>query len=374
MLDDQIREQFVRWAEPLQAAPPPARPVLRRRARRRALGRAAVCGLAIMGVAAAVALPGFPWYGRATPVTAAPGVPPYAVALEHSTGGQAASVLDMVTGKVLGRVVPPVAGSSFEWVAAASDDRTFVLADQSQAVVLRFYVLHLAANGKPGRLSQLDVPPLHGSQVYGIALTADASRLAVAWQNDPTGPVSGHISVTTLATGATRTWTSAHGGALNVSWAGDNTLAFNWQDTASQARSGLRLLDTAAAGTDPLASRLLVPASTRTASLSSPGDPLITPDGSTLFATMASGDNGDSTAIVSFSARSGKLQAVLTQPVTAGQGLLYCGILWSDPHGRHLITQCETIQESIEGDRSTRIHLHQLIPASPAGFANTFAW
>lgn len=372
MLDDQLREQFAWWAQPLQAAPPPARPVLRRRARRRTLGRAAISGLAIMGVVAAIVLSGFPRSGHATPaVTTAPGVPPYAVALEHSTGGQPASVLDMVTGKVLGRVAPPVAGSSFEWVAAASDDRTFVLADQSQAVVLRFYVLHLAANGKPGRLTQLDVPPLHGSQVYGMALTADASKLAVAWQDDPIGPVSGHISVTILATGATRTWTAAHGGADSLSWAGDRTVAFDWEDTGSQARSGLRLLDTAAAGTDTLASRLVVPASTRAGTLGGPGDPVLTQDGSTLFAAMAAGTK---TAIVSFSARSGKLQAVLTQPVGVGQGLWYCGILWSDPHGRHLITQCETIQESIEGDRPTRIHLRQLIPASPVGFANTFAW
>jgi RNA polymerase sigma-70 factor, ECF subfamily len=279
--------------------------------------------------------------------------------------------LPLGTVKVVGTIAAPVARSDFEWIAAASDDRTFVLADQSQALVIRFYILHLAANGKPGRLTLLNVPQLHGSQIYGMALTADASRLAVAWQNNPTGPVSSHISVTTLTTGATRTWTSAHGGALTVSWAGDITLAFNWQDTDGLARSGLRLLDTAAAGTDLLASRLLVPASTRTATLSSPGDPLVTADGSTLFATMASGDR---TAIVSFSARSGKLEAVLTPVASAGQSPLYCGILWTDPHGRHLLTQCGTAQASIEGNRYTPIHLHELFPASFVGFANTFAW
>ena len=244
-----------------------------------------------------------------------------------------------------------------------------MLADQSQALVTRFYLLHLAANGKPGRLAQLDVAPLHGSQIYGMALTADASKLAVAWQNNPTGPVSSHISVTTLATGATRTWTSASGGTLALSWAGDRTVAFDWQDSERQTRSGVRLLDTAAHGANLLATRLLIPASTRTATLTSPGDPLITQDGSTLFATMASGTN---TAIVSFSVDSGELQAVLT-PAT-GQSHWYCGILWTDPHGRHLLTQCGTTQTSIEGNRYTQIHLPQLIPASPVGFASTFAW
>lgn len=300
-------------------------------------------------------------------VAAVPGVPRYAVVLEHGTGG-GASVLDMITGKVAGEVAVPIARSEWEWVAAASDDRTFVLAGQSQAV-LRFYVLHVGADGTPGRPVQLDVPWLRGSQIYGMALTADAAKLAVAWQNNPAGPVSSHISVTTLATGATRTWTSPAGSAVAVSWAGDRTLAFDWQDTGSQARSGVRLLDTAAAGPSPLNSRLLIPASTRTATLSSPGDPLITQDGSTLFVTMAA---GTTTAIASFSARSGKLRAVLTQP--AAQSQWYCGVLWTDPHGRYLITQCGTIQASFDGTRYTQIHLHQLIPASPVGFANTFAW
>jgi hypothetical protein len=370
MHDDQLREQYARWAQPLVAAPPPALPVIRRRARRRTVARAAISGLAVMGAVAAIALSGFPRAGHATPAVAvAAGVPRYAVILEHGTGGQAVSVLDMVTGKTLGGVATPIARSDSEWVTAASDDRTFVLADQSQALVTRFYLLHLGANGKPGRLAQLDVPPLHGSQIYGMALTADASKLAVAWQKNPTGPVSGHISVTTLATGATRTWTSADGSALAVSWAGDRTVAFDWQDTKRQARSGVRLLDTAAHGANLLATRLLIPASTRTATLGSPGDPLITQDGSTVFATMAAGTK---TAIVSFSADSGRLQTVLTP--AAGQSQWYCGILWTDPHGRHLLTQCGTTQASIEGNRYTQIHLHQLIPASPVGFANTFAW
>ena len=371
MHDDQLREQFTTWAEPLQQTVPPALPALRRRARRRTARRAAVSALAVMGAVAAIVLPGLPRAGHApaTPDTA-PGVPPYAVVLPKA-GVTVATVLDMFTGKVAGQVASPIAGSEFQWVAAAADDRTFVLADQSPANVTRFYMLHLAAGGKPGRLTQLNVPPLHLSQIYGMALTADASKLAVAWQNDPIGPVSNHISVTTLASGATRTWTSAQGAATTVTWAGDRTLAFYWEDNNHQARSGLRLLDTAAAGANPLASRLILPASTRTATLSGLNDPLITQDGSTVLATLSSGDK---TAIVSFSARTGKLQTVLTPPALAGQSPWYCGILWADSHGRHLITQCATTQDSIEGTRSTPVHLAQLIPASPIGPANTFAW
>jgi hypothetical protein len=280
----------------------------------------------------------------------------------------------MNTGKITGRVATPVARSDFEWVAAAPDDRTFVLADQSQALVYRFYLLHVAANGKPGRLALLKVPPLHGSQIYGMALTADASKLAVAWQNNPTGPVRSRISVTTLASGATHTWTSVQGSALAVSWAGDRMLAFDWQDITRQARSGVRLLDTAAAGTNPLSSRLLIPASYRTATLSAPGNPLITQDGSTLFVTMAAGTGGTKTVVVSFSVRTGRLAAVLTPVAPPSQSQWYCGILWTDPRARHVLAQCGTAQVSVENGRSTRIHLHQLIPASPVGWSNNFAW
>jgi hypothetical protein len=53
----------------------------------------------------------------------------------------------------------------------------------------------------------------------------------------------------------------------------------------------------------------------------------------------------------------GKLQAVLLHVVDTDPRQWCCGILWSDPHGRHLLTQCGTIQASIVDGRSTRIHL-----------------
>jgi len=368
MHDDQLREQFTTWAQPLQAARPPALPVLRRRARRRIAGRATVLGLAVLGAVAVIAVSVFLRAGQA-PAQAPTlgGVPRYAVALGRIAGG-AGAVLDPATGKILGTVPTPTPLSDFQWVAAAADDRTFVLAEQPRAAALRFYLLHLAANGKPGELTRLNVPPLRDAQIYGMALTADASELAVAWLHGPAGPVSGHISVTTLATGATRTWTSAHGNPTAVSWAGDRTLAFGWQDTTDQARSGVRLLDTAAPGASPLASRLIIPAGFRAGGLSAPGNPLITQDGSTVFATMASGTK---TAVVRFSARTGKLEAVLTRPA---RSVPFCGVLWTDPHGRQLLTQCGITQTSIDGGHRIPIHLHQLIPASPIGYANTFAW
>src|SRR5450759_1065630 len=78
------------------------------------------------------------------------GVPPFVVVLDQATGGRPAQVMDVVTGHRLGQVRTPVARSSVEWAAAAADDRTFVLADQSQTLTYRFYLLRLAADGQPG--------------------------------------------------------------------------------------------------------------------------------------------------------------------------------------------------------------------------------
>jgi hypothetical protein len=373
MYDDQLREHFTRWAQPLREVSPPALAVLRRRARRRTFRTAAFSGLAV-AAAAAIALSGFQWAGRApagapAASAAARGVPRYAVLLGRA--GAPASMLDMVTGKSLGRIVPPAAGSDFGWVAAAADDRTFVLTDERDLVV-RFYLLRLTASGKPGRLVQLKVPALHASQVYGMALTADASRLAVAWQNDPIGPVVGHLSVTALSTGATRTWSSALGAAITVSWAGDRMVAFYWSEpNGAPANSGLRLLDTAGPGASLPAARMILPDTTGTPEYYSPGAPVITQDGSTVLAVRSTSTRS---AFVSYSARTGKLRAVLTPPMPYAGSQSYCGILWTSPDGRHLVVQCGDVQASIEGSRYTPTRLHQLIPASPIGYANTFAW
>jgi hypothetical protein len=96
---------------------------------------------------------------------------------------------------------------------------------------------------------------------------------------------------------------------------------------------------------------------------------VISQDGTTLLATMGAGTRS---AVVRFSARTGKPQAILTRPVPVGAQ--FCGVLWSDPRGEHLLTQCGTRQDSIEGDHRTRIHLHQPVPATVTGFTNTFAW
>jgi hypothetical protein len=418
MQDDELREQFARWAQPLQAARPPEMSVLRRRVRRRAIRQAAASATIALGVAAAliIVLPRIGQAGRprpAVPLTthtvrpqlqspqptprgeapspqtpqpnptsvgpspggvapvslAGSGVPPYVLLL----AGRQPRVLNVATGQVTGQVSPP-AGAQLLWAAAAADDRTFAVAAQAGQQI-RFYLLHLDASGRPGPLTPLPVPALHLAQIYGMALTADAGKLAVAWQNQPAGPVTSHIAVTTLATGATRSWSSGQGGAGTLSWAGPATLAFNWQDARSD-RSGIRLLDTATAGTSPLDSRLLIPGSTRTGTLRSPSLQLITQDGSTVIADMVGGPQLDQVAIARFSARTGQLQAVLVPAAPASHNPRnYCGALWASPEGSRLLTQCGATQYLTTASHTAPIASPRLlIPAGPVGWASTFAW
>jgi hypothetical protein len=312
--------------------------------------------------------------GRSAQVSSKPVMRgPFAVVLDHTAGGRPADVVNMATGRVVAQIRTPVARSDYEWVAAADDDRTFVLADQTFTLIYRFYLLTLAGNGRPEGLRQLPVPALHAAQIYGLALTADGSKLAVAWQNNPSLPPRSRIEVASTSTGQARTWTSTDGAAVDVSWAGDRSVAFGWQDTSRQARSGIRVLNTMERGTSPLASRLLIPASTQVGGFSSPGHPLISQDGSVIFAVL--GDARSRKVIVRFSARTGKPLRMLTKPASVlGQsGQLFCGILRADRSGEHALVQCGQAQARIDGNRSTPIQLVPLFQAQ-IGFANSFAW
>lgn len=299
---------------------------------------------------------------------------PFAIVLSHNYGSTAARVINMSTSRVAGRVRVPVAGSSFEWVAAAASSRTFVLADETQAIGWRFYLVRLASDGRPGTLVRIPVPALHNVQITGMAVSADVSKLAIVVQNQSNGlmPVS-RIETIATATGITRTWSSP-GGADSLSWAGDRTVAFSWQDTRGPL-SGIRLLDTAAPGSSLRAARLLVPFSLRFRGLRSPGVPTIAPGGSVLFAVLAAGRNGTSSAIVRFSVRTGRPLAVLTgpAPATPGGKLLYSGVLRTDNSGRNLFTQVGNVQDQISGTNSVPVRLYKA-SASPVPWSNMFAW
>ncbi len=211
------------------------------------------------------------------------GVPPYYVAVANSS---LTVVRGTWTGATLARITTrtPVVG-----VAGAADGRTFVL-DEQRSIMggsvswvgqPTFYLLRLTASGAEESLTRLAVPAIpNGTMVSGLALSPDGSKLAVDVDSGSSPPARlMEIMTYTLATGAFRSWTtsgvtnadapfgftgSGVDGAQSISWTADSrTLAFSVENTSYV---GVRLLDTAAGGTDLMADSRL-PSSSKTSGI-----------------------------------------------------------------------------------------------------------
>jgi hypothetical protein len=386
MRDEEPRKRPEAWKRPAKhrAAAVGRQHAPRRMTRHAAMAVAAIAVVAVSacasadppggGNSAAVPTPSShaSWYpaGGLPAASAGPAAAPYFVTLAFQKLDVPALVTDAVTGKVLGTVHPPADGLRFVSAAAAGDDRTFILAAEggypAQSSATRFYELRLGPGGSPEPLSLLAVPTV----AYGdkLAVSADGSRLAIA-----TGTASnGQIEVVSLPAGTVRVWKSSdHGSAISLSWAGDRWLAFDWSDASRAAhvarqQSGLRLLDTAAPGTDLMSSRLIISQDARFGSFGGLTGPLITADGSRVFATMVSGVPMNPMAeVVEFSARTGQaLGAVTPAAGESGTGQ-WCGALWTDPSGQHLLAACGDVppggQGRIDNGHFTRMNLH--VPA-----------
>ena len=194
--------------------------------------------------------------------------------------GERVEAVATATGAVLGSVTVPRPYQVFSEVAAAGDDRTFVLAAQHGTKVgyvggrhgplmyygsgpARFYKLVLARSGRPATLTALQLPPVTGD-LNGFALSPDGSKLAVSVLPPPdlrsgrSVPQRGaKLFVFRLATGAQRVWRLPGTGwigmnkpwAQSLSWAGDNrTLLFQEHLGAGGSTAQIRLLDTGAPG------------------------------------------------------------------------------------------------------------------------------
>jgi hypothetical protein len=231
------------------------------------------------------------------------GIPPYYVALRYTGNGQCCStgrlfsprtyavVRATWSGAVLATITPPKPYGTFAGVAAAADDRTFVLAAQRDARIpgnlqalqrsyppaTRFFLLRINPASKSvggrARLISLRIPaePV-GFDLANFALSPGGTSLAVS-------STSGELQVFDLATGARKTWQPPIGAAFPyglagaadamLSWQGDHTLAFVWDGLVRGAgpehgrkMDGVRLLDTRALGSELLAdSRLVQPRS-----------------------------------------------------------------------------------------------------------------
>jgi hypothetical protein len=166
-------------------------------------------------VPANCALPGVTRVTHAIAAPSVDGVPPYYVEVVACAGKSTSrSVLlvgDTFTGKVLATVAPP-AGTSFQSVSAAADDRTFAVfatpAGAGPKVAGWWYLLRLApGTSSPARLTRIPVKPL--ADVAETELSGSGQELAVGLASDEAG--TPWLGVYSVATGRLlRSW-SSHG-------------------------------------------------------------------------------------------------------------------------------------------------------------------
>jgi hypothetical protein len=300
-----------------------------------------------------------PVTGGLTGQAALASVPPYYVTLTGSTSDLNAhfhaAVRATATGKTLATVSPPRPYQVFTWVSGAADDRTFVLAAQrwtKGANVLRdatkFFLLRADPAKGTARLTALPISEKFGDGVIGMALSPDASKLALVLNTPHAQQTSRKIQVLSLATGAQHTWTWTGAGWVGsqdsssqpLSWAADSrTLAFQ-QWTGNKL--GVRLLDTAAAGHSLRSARLAVsiPSSNNDDSNS-----LLTPDGTKIiyapvvFLPPLYSVIHEKLRFAEYSAGSGKLVRTLDPwwfDFRSGY-IPYQQVLWTSTDGRTLI-------------------------------------
>lgn len=300
-------------------------------------------------------------------------VPPYYVAV---VSGQPV-VRATWTGATLARITTktPVVG-----IAGATDGRTFVLDEQRPIVgdsvtwvgQPAFYLLRLTGSGTVESFTRLAVPAIpNGTAVAGLALSPDGSKLAInvdsADRRSP-APLM-EIMTYTLATGASHTWTTTSGiinseapsgftgsgvdGAQSISWATDSTLAFGVRNFP---HVGVRLLDTAAPGTDLMVdSRPVIDQDVRDFGVSLKVEPpyyfvgcftnaMISIDGSAIVCgySTTTDENVTTMGFARYSTRTGKMNHIFGMVRFKGEAPTGISMYWVNSTGTIAIGTSET--------------------------------
>jgi hypothetical protein len=182
-----------------------------------------------------------------------------------------AAVHATATGAALASVRVPTlivqGGSNSPSITGAADDRTFVLVETGNTSVhdvLWCFVLRVGANGRSVKLSKLPVSIPSSMAIDNAALSPDGTRLAMTaqWSCHPGRCDDAGIRVVDLSTDSVTSWTTqANGAPFNVSWAGNDELAFEWQTSFKHPpagqRTGYRLISVAGMGGNLLAGRAI---------------------------------------------------------------------------------------------------------------------
>jgi hypothetical protein len=378
-LEDRLRRDLHRVSE--RAGPGSIRPLRVPPARRRpaavrwlapVAAVAAVIGV-VTGVSLASRSQGHRPAPQQSPVPPEPAgpMPPYYVTLAATYPQNApwAFVRDSATGAVLTSVHLPALVTNEAQSSpsiTAGDDRTYIITvsgsntvGQATATgrphvvtVTRYYLMRVAADGRSASLIRLRIP-LSPDATGDIALSPDDSMVATAVQSCQIGGCRyTGIQVVTLATGASRTWTTqVRGAPFSVSWAGQGHIAFQW-------RQGYRRLDITRPGSNLLAAQPIAGPPAVPTGFVPPA--LVTSDGRAVITStvrnIPEGNGRDTVVaeIVELDARTGQLVQVLhtatargvtTKEDVRGQASVSefdqdCTVLDLGPTGVQALVQC----------------------------------
>ena len=284
-----------------------------------------------------------------------------------------ATVRRTSTGAKLATVRPPH-GTTFIGVGGGQDDRTFVLAAHRSSGT-QLYLMTLNQHGQPKRpLVKLAVPPLPTklgncpAELAGLAVgPADGGVVAASILTYcPTGR-SGPGEILTARISSGRVLAKFHPGngyPMWLSWTQAGSLAYDWTGNTT----GVFVIPDA---TKPSSkARLLISNSASVGGFSQPNYPMITPDGSTVLATVVRGSA--TFAIAAFSVN-GKTKKLFSP--TVRNPVQFCGPLWADSTGHRLLAGCgDGTEFEVQDGKVTKLHRPWQLPSYPTPGAPRIAW
>lgn len=368
-LEERLRRGMKKYSEGVrpEAIRPLREPSRARRSRAVRWLAPATAAVAVIGVIVGVSLSGQraqrPAATQVGPAsgTAPRGMPPYYVtvfdtfARGRNSPISKAVVHDSATGAALASVRVPIVkvqgGFDGPGITAAANDRTFVVFETGTT---SFFLLRVAADGRSVTLSRMRIM-VQAPESDAVALSPDGRRLAIQVQHCPhTGGCEyTGIRIVTIATGVAHTWTTRETGApFDISWAGNDQVAFDWQ---GQSRPGYRLLRVTGTGGDLLTSTPI--ASPEPEPTDYTPAALVTANGRTVFTSNVKiipdghGTNTVVAKVMELDAQTGRLRRVLRtvtmHGVSRNQGMnsatslvQECNVLSLAPSGVHLLVAC----------------------------------
>jgi hypothetical protein len=300
---------------------------------------------------------GVPAYFLASPISAGGAQPgllgggPSTIPRQYRTH-ETLRIMATATGKVAATATLP----GYVTETAASSGAFFAAVVRDNAA--RFFEIRLDVSHTGATVTELPIPPDTATMGF-MAASADGSRLA--YETLAPGSPSGgqHLVIASTTDGSERQWAAfARGfeGSMGMlSWlANDRTLAFSWINPgASSPPSSLRLLDTAAPGSNLTASKPVLPFATPAGSF---GAYAVSANGKVVVGAVTARGPGEVDGVrvpigslVAFSAATRKPTLLYPQPHN-GQ-VTYCGKtpLWISDSGRQVLIDCLQQREAADG-------------------------